>query len=83
MTRSSGFDVPRRSFSAASRSVPRFGAALIKAGASRDDDVALSAFLNPAEQREPFRGDLLVGQNVFDAEKLGLRQEKRLRQPVR
>ena len=72
MTRSSGFDVPRRSFSAASRSAPRFGAALIEAGASRDDDVALSAFLNPAEQGEPFGGDLLVGENVFDARKTRL-----------
>ena len=55
----------------------------MEAGASRDDDVALSVFLNPAEQGEPFRGDLLVGENVFDAEKLGLWQKQRLRQPVR
>ena len=38
--------------------------------------------LNPAEEREPFRGDLLVGQNVFDREKFGLGQEERVRQPV-
>ena len=56
---------------------------LLKARPRRDDDVALLARLDPAEQGEPFRRDLLVGQNVFHREKLGFGEEERVGQPVR
>ena len=49
---------------------------LIKARASRDDDVRSLFALNSAEQGEPFRGDLLVGQNVFNRREFGFRQER-------
>src|SRR5436190_4797820 len=38
--------------------------------------------LNLAQQREPFRGDFRIRQNILDCGELGFRKEKSVRQPV-
>ena len=55
---------------------------LTQGRAGGDDYVRTFLALNPVEQREPFRRDFRIGQNVFDGGELGLRQEERVRKPV-
>ena len=56
---------------------------LLKTGAGGDDDVAFFARPDPAKKSEPFRCNLLVGQDIFHRQELGFGKEERLRQPVR
>ena len=56
---------------------------LIEAGARRDDNAGPAVTLDFCEQRQSFRCDFRIRQNVFDRRKLGLWKEKRIWLPVK
>ena len=58
------------------------GRRLIEAGVRCDDNVPTGILVDFREQREAFRRDFGIGQNVFDSGELGFRQEMRARQPI-
>ncbi len=55
---------------------------LREAGAGRDHEMRPRFPRDPAEQREPFRRDLRIGQNILDRRELRFREEERPRHPV-
>ena len=55
---------------------------LIEAGARGDDEMRSGFARNSAEQREAFRGDFRIGQNVFDRGEFRFREKERVGHPV-
>src|SRR5438067_2444880 len=55
---------------------------LIERGASRDNEVRPFLALDPIKEREPFRRDLGIGQNIFDGRQFRFRKKERVRLPV-